>query len=225
MREIAMGPALACEDLEKGFGDRPALARIAFAIEEGEHLAVTGPSGSGKTTLLRLLAGLIEPTRGRVLESGRVVNAPKARIAPHRRGIGMVFQGLGLWPHLTVREHVDFSAALPAASRRERMRRADEALGGTGLGALSGRYPSELSGGEKQRVAFARAIAGAPRLLLLDEPLTSLDPALREDLLDLIESQGKTPGRTLVVVTHDEPVARRVARRVLTLLPAAPRGA
>jgi ABC-type sugar transport system ATPase subunit len=220
---MAMGPLLSCEDLEKDFGARPALARVAFAIEEGEHLAVTGPSGSGKTTLLRVLAGLIEPTRGRILENGRVVNAPDARIAPHRRGIGMVFQGLGLWPHLTVREHIHFSAAIPAATRKERRRRVDEALAGTGLGALSERYPSELSGGEKQRVAFARAIAGAPRLLLLDEPLTSLDPALREDLLGLIESQGKTPGRTLVVVTHDEPVARRVARRVLSLLPATPR--
>ena len=218
-----MGPALSCEDLEKDFGVRPALARVDCAIEEGEHLALTGPSGSGKTTLLRLLAGLIAPTRGRVLENGRVVNAPGSRTAPHRRGLGMVFQGLGLWPHLTVREHVDFSAALPATTRKERRRRADEALAGTGLAELSGRYPAELSGGEKQRVAFARAIAGAPRLLLLDEPLTSLDPALREDLLGLIESQGKVPGRTLIIVTHDEPVARRIARRVLSLLPATPR--
>jgi iron(III) transport system ATP-binding protein len=183
---------------------------------------VTGPSGSGKTTLLRLLAGLIEPTRGRVLEDGRVVNGGGARVPPHRRRLGMVFQGLGLWPHLTVREHLQFSAAAPSSTRRQRMRAVEETLAATGLAPLSGRYPAELSGGEKQRVAFARAIAGAPRLLLLDEPLTSLDPALREDLLGLIESQGKVPGRTLVIVTHEEIVARRVARRVLGLVSAGP---
>jgi putative spermidine/putrescine transport system ATP-binding protein len=217
---MASTHALAFESLRKEFGGLPALCAADCALEEGEHLAVMGPSGSGKTTLLRIIAGLIEPTAGRVLERGQVVNQPGRRVPPHQRGIGMVFQGLGLWPHLTVRGHVEFAGAALACTRAERRKQVHEVLGQTGLASLASRYPSELSGGEKQRVAFARAIAGAPRLLLLDEPLTSLDPVLREDLLVLVESHGKVPGRTSIIATHDAPVARRVGRRVLSLLPA-----
>ena len=187
--------------------------------------ALVGPSGSGKTTLLNVVAGVLRPDRGLVKLEGETLVDTAARLwtPPHARQIGYVFQEHRLFPHMTVRQNLLYGRWFrrhvnggPAP---------DDVIGLLNLGALLGRRPMQLSGGEKQRVAFARAIAGAPRLLLLDEPLTSLDPALREDLLGLIESQGKVPGRTLVIVTHDEPVARRVARRVLSLLPATTLGA
>jgi ABC-type sulfate/molybdate transport systems ATPase subunit len=214
-------PALGAISLSKAFGGRPALLPVTFSIDPGEHLAVTGPSGSGKSTLLRLLAGLIEPSGGSVIEGGRVVNGPGGRTAPHRRDIGMVFQGLALWPHRTVRDHVDLALRRSGGPQAEDRRgRAAEVLEEAGLTALADRYPGDLSGGERQRVAWARAVAAAPALLLLDEPLTALDPVLREDLLGRVVRYGELPGRTVVIVTHDRSVAERVGRRVLDLVKA-----
>jgi ABC-type Fe3+/spermidine/putrescine transport system ATPase subunit len=211
-------PALGAVSLRKEFGGRPGLLPVTFSLAEGEHLAVTGPSGSGKSTLLRLLAGLIEPSGGSVVEGDRVVNGGGGRTAPHRRSIGMVFQGLALWPHRTLRGHVELALRVVGGlGRKERRRRVSEVLGEAGLSALADRFPGDLSGGEKQRAAWARAIAARPRLLLLDEPLTALDPALREDLLLRVERYGEEPGRTVVIVTHDHAVADRIGRRTLDL--------
>jgi putative spermidine/putrescine transport system ATP-binding protein len=214
-----MEPALSSQGLWKSFGDERALAPVTFAIEEGEHLAITGPSGAGKTTLLRLLAGFIEPSGGQVVERGRPVNRPGWTEAPRRRGIGMVFQGLALWPHMTVEEQVRFSLAGEGRrlSRRERRRRAGRVLDEAGIARLGTRYPAALSGGERQRVAWARAVAAEPRLLLLDEPLTSLDPRLRAELLESVTRYGAVAGRTIVLVTHDLEAARKVGRRLLEL--------
>jgi ABC-type sulfate/molybdate transport systems ATPase subunit len=214
---------LECRGVSKRISNVDALRSTSFAIAEGEHLAVTGPSGSGKTTLVRILAGLLEPSAGEVLESGARVNGPGFREPPHLRRIGVLFQGLALWPHLTVLGNVELSIPRGAASedappgRRERRLRAAAILADVGLSALSRRYPRELSGGERQRVAWARAVAGEPRLLFLDEPLTSLDPRLRAELLELVVQFGERPGRTLVVVTHDADLAKRLGRRVLDL--------
>lgn len=212
--------ALACRDLSKLFGGRLALPPVSFSVEEGEHLAITGPSGSGKTTLLRLLAGVLEPSAGDVLQAGRVVSRRGWRTPPHERDLGVLFQGLALWPHLTVLRNVELGLRPRTGGgpgRRERWRLAEAALDEVGLLRLSRRYPSELSGGERERVAWARAVASAPGILLLDEPLTSLDPKLRDDLLDRVLRYRDMPGRTLVVVTHDRTLASKAGRRLLEL--------
>jgi ABC-type sulfate/molybdate transport systems ATPase subunit len=215
-------PTLGAVSLWKAFEGRTGLLPVTFSLATGEHLAVTGPSGCGKSTLLRLLAGLIEPSGGTVLDGGRIVNRPGARTSPHRRDIGMVFQGLALWPHRTVRGHVELSVRSHRGllGRKDRRRRVAEVLDEAGLSGLADRYPGDLSGGEKQRAAWARAVAGGPRLLLLDEPLTALDPALREDLLARVVRHGDMPGCTIIIVTHDRAVADRVGRRVLELVKA-----
>ncbi len=199
------------------------LLPVTFSLASGEHLAITGASGSGKTTLLRILAGLLEPTTGEVLEDGRVVSRPGCVLAPHTRGIGMLFQGLGLWPHLNALANVELSfprgvgSAGGRSGRLERRRKAQALLCQAGLGDLAHRYPSQLSGGERQRVAWARAVAGEPRILFLDEPLTSLDPRLRGELLDLVIRYGRSSGRTIVAVTHEADLARGLGHRVLAL--------
>ena len=199
--------------LSKKFGDRVALAPVDLAVGAGENLAIVGPSGCGKTTLLELLAGLLDPSAGEVRECGRVVSRAGWQLEPHRRSLGFLFQDLALWPHLTVREHLEF-VLQDAASREDRIRRV---LDQAGLGRLADRRPPDLSGGERQRVAWARAVVGEPRLLLLDEPLTSLDPRLRGELLDWTIEYGRHPDRTLLVVSHDPEIAGRIAGRVLSL--------
>ena len=199
--------------LSKKFGDRVALAPVDLSVNAGENLAIVGPSGCGKTTLLELLAGLLDPSAGEVRECGRVVSRAGWQLEPHRRSLGFLFQDLALWPHLTVREHLEF-VLQDAASREDRIRRV---LDQAGLGRLADRRPPDLSGGERQRVAWARAVVGEPRLLLLDEPLTSLDPRLRGELLDWTIEYGRHPDRTLLVVSHAPEIAGRIAGRVLSL--------
>ncbi len=199
--------------LSKKFGDRVALAPVDLAVDAGENLAIVGPSGCGKTTLLELLAGLLDPSAGEVRECGRVVCRAGWQLEPHRRSLGFLFQDLALWPHLTVREHLEF-VLQDAASREDRIRRV---LDQAGLGRLADRRPPDLSGGERQRVAWARAVVGEPRILLLDEPLTSLDPRLRGELLDWTIEYGRHPDRALLVVSHDPEIAGRIAGRVLSL--------
>lgn len=217
-RDVA-SPFLEVRSLTKSYDGRLALVPVEFSVEAGENLAIVGPSGCGKTTLLELLAGLIDPTGGEVIECGRVVSRVGWQLEPHRRSLGFLFQDLALWPHMTVRAHLAF--ALRSAVLRggtpggdDRIRRVLEQAG---LDRLAERRPRELSGGERQRVAWARAVIGQPRLLLLDEPLTSLDPRLRGELLDWTIEYGSQPGRTLIVVSHDPEIARRMASRVLEL--------
>ncbi len=206
-------PLLESTALSKRFGDRVALAPVDLSVDAGENLAIVGPSGCGKTTLLELLAGLLDPSAGEVRECGRVVSRAGWQLEPHRRSLGFLFQDLALWPHLTVREHLEF-VLHDANSREDRIRRVfDQA----GLEQLADRRPPDLSGGERQRVAWARAVVGEPRLLLLDEPLTSLDPRLRGELLDWTIEYGRHPDRALLVVSHDPEIAGRIAGRVLSL--------
>lgn len=220
---------LECQDVSKVFGSVLALSSTSFSIAEGEHLAITGPSGAGKSTLLGILAGLLAPTTGAIFERGRsVCAAGQAPLDPSRRSLGVLLQGLGLWPHLTVLQNVEF-AIVPSSipgQRRERRQarrdRAEKALDRVGLLRLADRYPREISGGEKQRAAWARATVAEPGLLLLDEPLSSLDPNLEQDLLGLVEAYGSAPGRTVIMVTHRPEVMSRFAKRVLRLPPAAP---
>lgn len=216
----ASSPAvLASHKLGKRYdGGRVGLAPTSLTIADGEHLAIIGPSGCGKTTLLLLLGGLLDPSEGEVREHGELVNRPGWQRAACQRDLGVLFQDLALWPHMSVHAHLDFVLrGNSLLSRQERTQRIQKVLSQASLTALAKESPDALSGGERQRLAWARAVVTEPRLLLLDEPLTSLDPQLRAELLGWTIEYGQAPHRTLVVVTHDEEVARTVGKRMLKL--------
>jgi iron(III) transport system ATP-binding protein len=196
-------------DITKRFETTTVLDHVSFEVKDSVPCVIRGPSGSGKTTLLRLIAGLDLPDEGGVSLGGEVVSTPAWAVPPHRRDIGFVFQSPALWPHLTVAEHVAFG--LTGLKKPEADQRVREVLADVDLAHLAGRYPSKLSGGEKRRVALARAVSARPRYLLMDEPLTSLDPELKERLLSyILETQKKTRA-CLVYVTHDENEAHAVS--------------
>ncbi len=183
-------------------GGRPVLEGIDLALEPGERLAILGPNGAGKTTLLRLIAGLVAPGAGRVLIDGALASeAGRVAIPPHRRGIGMVFQSGALWPHMTVAQHLRFAAGRMQPDLREA--RCDLLLHACALDALRDRHPDQLSGGEQRRLGLARALAGAPRWLLLDEPLVNLDRDLAARLRETIDHLASVSGVGILLVTHD----------------------
>ena len=194
------------------FGGRRALDGVSLALEEGEIGCLLGPSGCGKTTALRCIAGLETLDGGAVLSQGRVLSGPGVHVAPHERGIGLVFQDHALFPHLTARGNVEFG--LQHLSRAGRRVRGGEMLELVGLGDCADAYPAQLSGGQQQRVAVARALAPRPATLLLDEPFSSLDVALRERLVGELRALLKSLGATALVVTHDQQDAFALADRV-----------
>jgi len=186
---------------------------VALSVAEGETLAFLGPSGSGKSTLLRLVAGLLPPDRGFVRFRGEDLTP----LPPERRKVGFLFQDYALFPHLTVAENIAFGlleARWPKEAREGRVR---ELLERMGLTPHAGKRPTELSGGEQQRAALARALANRPRLLLLDEPLGALDLRLREELLLFLRRTLKEEGVTTLLVTHDQGEAFLLAHRVALL--------
>ena len=191
---------------------------VSLAVLPGESVVILGPSGSGKTTLLRIVAGLERPDDGEVWLDGRRVSAPhQILVAPNERRLGFVFQDLALWPHMTVRQHLEFvlkAGAVPSADRPARVR---DALTRARIAELAGRYPHQLSGGEQQRAALARAIVMRPRLLLLDEPLSNLDPELRSELRrELARIRGELD-LAVLHVTHDRDDASELADRVVRM--------
>ncbi|RYX92533.1 MAG: ABC transporter ATP-binding protein [Comamonadaceae bacterium] len=181
---------------------RPAVDGVSFGLEAGDIGVLIGPSGCGKTTLLRAVAGLEPVTAGEIRLAGEVVGNASRSVPPELRRIGMVFQDYALFPHLDVAGNVGFGIHhLAAAARRERVA---EVLGLVGLQGSQSRHPHELSGGQQQRVALARALAPRPRLLLLDEPFSSLDVDLRERLAHEVRGILKAAGATALFVTHDQ---------------------
>jgi thiamine transport system ATP-binding protein len=202
--------ALRVSAVAVSFDGVAALAGIDFELAEGERLAVLGPSGSGKSTLLRVIAGLQRPDAGRVLLGGRDVTDEPA----HRRGVGLMFQEGVLFPHLDVEGNVGFGLRMEGVPAGQRDARVAEVLELVGLTGYERRSVATLSGGERQRVALARALAPDPALLLLDEPLGSLDRPLRERLLVDLEALFERLGRAVVVVTHDVGEAFALADRV-----------
>jgi ABC-type sulfate/molybdate transport systems ATPase subunit len=192
---------------------------VSLDVAAGESIAVLGPSACGKTTVLRLIAGLERADAGEVWIDDRLVAANGRQIIPaYERRIGFVFQDLALWPHLTVRDNVGFVVTTTGLSKVERTARVEQALATCRVDSrLADRYPHELSGGEQQRVALARAIAGTPRVLLLDEPFSSLDAELRATLRQEFADLQRQLGLTTICVTHDIDDATALATRVVVM--------
>ncbi len=192
------------------FGSTSALDGLNLRIEPGELIALLGPSGCGKTTALRLLAGFDQPTSGSLLVDGKDVT----RTPANKRDMGMVFQSYSLFPTMTATDNVAFGLRMRKQNGAARTSRATELLELVGLGEHVKKYPHQMSGGQQQRVALARALAVAPRVLLLDEPLSALDAKVREQLRDEIRRIQLELGVTTVFVTHDQEEALSMADRV-----------
>jgi len=208
---------LVLEGLTKRFdgraGPAAALAGLDLEVQDGELLVLVGPSGCGKSTALRLIAGLEQPTAGRVLLDGRDL----VEVAPGERDVAMVFQGYALYPHLTAAENMAFPLEMRRVPKAEREARVREAAGIVGLTDKLDRLPSELSGGERQRVAMARAIVRRPRLFLFDEPLSNLDAKLRAELRVELGELVRRLGATALYVTHDQAEAMTMGDRIAVL--------
>ncbi|MCC7138370.1 MAG: ABC transporter ATP-binding protein [Planctomycetes bacterium] len=200
-------------------GGQRVLDRVDVEARRGRVLVLLGRSGAGKTTLLRVVAGLEAPDEGTVHVDGHLVAGGGARVPPERRGVGMVFQTLELWPHMTAAENVAFGlAGRPRGARAGEHPRVLEVAAAVGFPAsLLRRRPPSLSGGERQRVAIARALAPAPAVLLYDEPLAHLDPSLRDDVRALVRRVTAATGTSAVYVTHDPEEATEVGDDLVVL--------
>jgi ABC-type Fe3+/spermidine/putrescine transport system ATPase subunit len=204
-------------DIAFAYGRARVLDGLTLDIPPSAITVLAGASGSGKSTVLRLIAGLEAPDRGAVRIGDAVVSRDgRILVAPESRGVAMVFQDLALWPHLTVRQSLDFVLG-PAMAPAERRRRTDQALALVGLDRLADARPGRLSGGERQRVALARALVTQPRILLMDEPLSNLDPTLRDTLRNELRRIQRDLGLTVVYVTHSREEAFALGDRIAVL--------
>jgi len=202
----------------KRYSSRAVVDHLSIEVAAGETVVILGPSGCGKTTLLRLAAGLEVPDDGEIwLEGRQVARAGRSLVPPHQRRIGFVFQDLALWPHLTVRGNLTFVMGSVGVAKSVWDERVKSALVLVRIDALANRYPHQLSGGEQQRAALARAFVAEPRVLLLDEPFSSLDPELRQSLRAELAVVQRTLSLTTIYVTHDRDDARALADRVVTM--------
>jgi iron(III) transport system ATP-binding protein len=210
---------ISVESLGKSFGHAVVFQGIDLAVRPGEFLCLLGPSGCGKTTLLRCIAGLERPDTGKIAIGVRTVVDPAHGIfvPPELRRLGMVFQHYALWPHMTVEQNILYplrKQGVPAAQREARLRQIMQTVG---LPALRDRHPSQLSGGQQQRVALARALICEPPVLLLDEPLSNLDAALRGQLRRELRQLHERLGTTTVLVTHDQEEAAALADTIAVM--------
>ncbi len=204
-------PALSVEHLTRRIGDRSVVDDVSFEVANGELLVLVGPSGCGKSTLLRLIAGLDGGANGRVLLDGVDVTT----LPPERRRIGLVFQDHALFPHRRVEQNIAFG--LKHLDKAARSRRVDELLELVRLPGVAKRYPHELSGGEQQRIALARALAPDPAVVLLDEPFASLDPSLRDEVrIDVIDAL-RSRHAAAVLVTHERTEALALGDRIAVM--------
>ncbi|HEY6263529.1 MAG TPA: ABC transporter ATP-binding protein [Candidatus Acidoferrum sp.] len=189
---------------------------VSLDLPSGEFLALLGSSGSGKSTLLNLIAGLDRPTSGAVIAQGQDLSQVSSlELARYRRQtVGMVFQSFNLLPRMTLEENVELPLRLAEVERGDRAARVRKSLERVGLEKRIGHRPSELSGGEQQRAAIARALVNGPKILLADEPTGNLDSATGESILALLKEIQKNPGMTIIMVTHERPLAERFADRL-----------
>jgi len=216
--------AVETRDLAKHYTMGQALVRaldgVTLQVARGEFVGLLGTSGSGKSTLLNLIAGLDHPTSGTVKVFDRsLASLSRAELSLHRRkNVGMIFQSFNLIPTMTAAENVALAMMFAGVPRAERDRRARKLLEQVGLGGRQRHRPSELSGGEQQRVSIARALANDPEILLADEPTGNLDSRTGHEILTLLQALNAGGARTVVLVTHDASLASRFAQRALTLL-------
>jgi predicted ABC-type transport system involved in lysophospholipase L1 biosynthesis ATPase subunit len=210
-------PLVRTRDLVKRYGAVAVLRGVSLEIAAGERVAILGKSGSGKSTLLHLIAGLDMPTAGEVWVAGSNLGrlSRNARAEFRMTTVGIIFQAFHLVSNRTALENVELPLVFAAASHRARRRQAAATLEAVGLGHRLHHRPAELSGGERQRVAIARALVNRPRLLLADEPTGNLDSATGGEVMDEIQRQVKALGAGLVLVTHDEELARRSSDRIV----------
>ncbi len=207
-------PALVCQDLELAYDRRSVVTGFELEIAPGESVAMLGPSGSGKSTILSAIAGFIDPVRGEISLGGRTVATSRRSLPPEHRRVGMVFQHSALWPHLTAVETVAYPMRRRGMSRAAARTDALALLDRLGLAGLADRHPSQLSGGEQQRVGLARAIAAEPDLFLFDEPTAHLDTPLRAALQEELTARRAGTGAAALTATHDVTEALAVADRV-----------
>jgi len=211
------GAEVQAHDVVKSFGPIEALRGVSLSAARGEFLTITGPSGSGKSTLLNVIGSLTRADSGTILVDDRPVPPPQDAVEFRRHTVGFVFQDNPLLPYLSAQGNIESALLATGMGRRERHERALELLGEVGLAPRAEHLPAELSGGQRQAVALARALANNPRLLRADEPTGALDSASSERALDLLEALRERYGMTVIVVSHAPAVADR-ADRVLGLI-------
>ncbi len=210
-----MPALLTINDLNFAHGERTILSGVSLEVQANETVVVIGSSGSGKTTLLRLIAGLERPASGTIALNGNSLSGSGAFVPPEKRPIGMVFQGLALFPHLTVEGNVGFGLA--HLTRKERDRKVADELISVGLEGLGKRYPHQLSGGQQQRVAIARSLVRRPALMLMDEPFSDLDHRTRVSVRTEVLRILKAHGTAAIIVSHDREDAFHVADRIVEM--------
>jgi iron(III) transport system ATP-binding protein len=203
--------------LTKRYGDVAVVDGIDLAVARGELVSLLGPSGCGKTTTLRLIAGFVEPDLGEIRVGGETLSRPGRTLPPERRGMSMIFQSYALWPHMTVAANVGYGLQYRRMDRAEADGRVAAMLAAVRLDGLADRYPAELSGGQQQRAALARALVVEPEILLLDEPLSNLDAALREEMRFEVRRLHDDFRYTTVYVTHDQAEAMTTADRIVVM--------
>jgi putative ABC transport system ATP-binding protein len=208
---------LSVDALTKRFGSRAVLDQLSLRVGPGEYVAIVGESGSGKSTLLNLIAGLDRPDAGRVEVDGTDLAAldDTGRTLARRRKLGFVFQSFHILPHLTIEQNIELPLVLLGRGRAERTQRVQELLDAVGLGDRSASMPRELSGGEMQRIAVARALVHRPAIVLADEPTGNLDPDTARTVLDLLAREIRSRGAGGVLVTHSEAAARSADRTMV----------
>ncbi|QTA79393.1 putative ABC transporter, ATP-binding protein [Desulfonema limicola] len=204
-------------NIQKGFGRTRALSEISLEAGQKEILALVGPSGCGKTTLLRIIAGFERPDKGKVLINSREVSKPDYIMEPYKRKISMIFQDLALWPHMSAQAHIMFALENDGMSKKERLLKSREILKSVNLNGHEKRRPHQLSGGEKQRLAIARAIASSSEYLLMDEPFSNLDIFIKDELQKLIVGIKNLLHTGIIYVTHNIDEAFAVADRIAVM--------
>jgi len=203
--------------ITKAFGDNVVLREFNETFQEGEFITLLGPSGCGKTTMLRIIAGFEKPTSGELYIDDQLVSGGKTFVPPEKRSIGMVFQSYAVWPHMNVFDNVAYPLTIKKINKAEIKKNVDRVLGIVHLSQYAQRFPNQLSGGQQQRVALARALVAAPKLLLLDEPLSNLDAKLRESMRFEIKEIQRQLGITVVYVTHDQTEAMAMSDRIFLI--------
>lgn len=212
-------PLIDCRDISVRTGRHLLLDNLTFRVAPGERVVLTGPSGAGKSTLLRTIAGLEALSGGEIRLNGQPASiAGNIVLPPHQRGISMVLQDLGLWPTLSVLQHLLLASRPSGRNRAEQLAAARALLDQMGLTLHARRRPGNLSGGEQQRVALGTALMGNPRALLLDEPFQALDLVLKDQLLGIVDTWASAHGCAVICVTHDVSEARQLSAQRLVIM-------